>query len=107
MSEFTGNLPRKFFTFRHLGFESNAHSSPEERESENPQNVAETDEVNTVVVGETSRSPVEVPSILQDSLLGAESSLANLEDEDCDLTIMEKECVLTSNDDDVEDLSAL
>ena len=30
MSEFAGNLPQKFISFRHLGFESSAHNLPEE-----------------------------------------------------------------------------
>ena len=56
MSEFAGNLPRKFISFRHLGFESSAHKILEERESQNPQNVVERDEANTVEIGETSAS---------------------------------------------------
>ena len=39
MSEVAGNLPCKFISFRHLGVEPSAHKLPEERESENPQNV--------------------------------------------------------------------
>ena len=58
MSEFTGNLPRKFISFRHLDFESNAQKVQEERESENPQNVAESEEANTVEIGETNFSRV-------------------------------------------------
>ena len=57
MIEFVGILSRKFISFRHLGFGSNAHKVPEERESENPQNVAESKEANTVEIGETSTSP--------------------------------------------------
>ena len=57
MSEFASNLPRKFISFCHLGFESSAHKFPEERASENPQNVVERDEANTVEIGETSASP--------------------------------------------------
>ena len=41
MSEFAGKLPRKFISFRHLGVESSAQKTPEERESENPQNMLE------------------------------------------------------------------
>ena len=58
MSEFAGNLPRKFISFRHLGFESSAHNLPKERESENPQNVEEVVGASTVKIGETSNSPV-------------------------------------------------
>ena len=72
MSEFAGNLPRKFISFRHLGVESNAHKLPEERESENPQNVAESREVNTVEIGETSVSPAKSLCSLQDAPVRAE-----------------------------------
>ena len=69
MSEFAGNLPRKFFNFRHLGFESSAHKVPEERESKNPQNVVE---VNTVEVGDTSNSPAKFMSVLQNVPVSSE-----------------------------------
>ena len=60
MSDFAGNLPRKFISFRPLSFESNADNLPDEQESENHQNIAEIDEVNAVVVYETSTSPAKV-----------------------------------------------
>ena len=50
-SELLGNLQRKSIIFSHLDFESSAHNILEEREFENPQNVAEMDEVNTVEIG--------------------------------------------------------
>ena len=53
MSEFAGNLPLKFISFPHLGFESSAHKVPEERESGNPQNVEEIVGTSIVEVGET------------------------------------------------------
>ena len=53
MSEFAGNLPRQFIRFRHLGFESSAHNVPEERESDNHQNVEEVVGTSIVEVGET------------------------------------------------------
>ena len=59
MSEFAGSLPRNFFSFLHLGFESSAHNVPEKRESTNPQNVEEKVGTSTVEVGETSNSPRE------------------------------------------------
>ena len=65
MSEFAGNLPRRFISFCHLGVESSAHNLPEERESESPQNMAESREVNTFEIGETSNSPAKVMSVLQ------------------------------------------
>ena len=107
MSAFAGNLPQKFISFRHLGFESSAHNLQEERESENPLNVPDINEVNTVVVGETSRSPAKFTSILQGAPMRAESIGAWLGDEDRDLTMAEKDCVLTSSDVDEEDLSVL
>ena len=67
MSEFAGNLPRKFISFRHLGFESSAHNLPEEGESENPQNAMESREVNTVEVSETSASPAKGFCSLEDT----------------------------------------
>ena len=54
MSEVAVNLPRKSTSLRLLGFESSAYNLSEERDSENPQNVPEIDEVNAVVVSETS-----------------------------------------------------
>ena len=106
MSEFAGNLTRKFISFRHLGFESSAHKLSEERESGSPQKVAERDEGNTVVVGETSTSPAKGWSSLQGASMRAESIGAKLGVEDRNLTMVEKDCVLTNSDDDVEDLSA-
>ena len=106
MSEFAGNLPRKFLCFRHLGFESSAHNLSEGRESENPQNVVERDEVNTVEIGETCASPAKSFCSLEDAPVRVECIGAELGHEDRNLTMAEKDCVLTSSDDDVEDLSA-
>ena len=106
MSEFAGNLPRKFISFRHLGFESSAHNLPEEGESENPQNVAESRKVNTVEVGETSASPAKGFCSSEDAPVRAECIGAELGHEDRILTMAEKDCVLTSSDDGVDDLSA-
>ena len=72
----------------------------------NPQNVAGMDEANTVEIGKTSTSPPKSSSSLQDAPVRAECIEAKLGDEDRSLTIAEKDCVLTSSDDDVEDLSA-
>ena len=105
MSELDGNLPRKFFSFRHSGFEPSAHKLSEERESGSSQKNAQRDEGNPVVVGETSASPAKGSSGLQGASMGAESIGAKLGDEDLNLTMTEKNCVLTSSDDDVEDLS--
>ena len=106
MSEFAGNLPRKFISFRHLGFESSAHKFLEERESENPQNVIERDEANTVEIGETSASPAKSLCSWQDAHVRIECIGAELRHEDRNLTMAEKDCVLTSGDKDVGDLSA-
>ena len=87
MSEFAGNLPRKFTSFRHLGVESSAHNLPEERETEICQNLAESKEANTIEVGETSTSPAKGSFSLQDVPERAECIAARLGDEDRVLTI--------------------
>ena len=106
MSEVAGNLLRKFISFRHLGVKSNAHKLLEERESENPENVAESREANTSGSGETITSPAKSLCSLEEACMRAESIGAELGKEDRTLTMAEKDCVLTSSDDDVEDLSA-
>ena len=106
MSEIAGNIPRKFNNFRHLGIESSPHKLPEERESDYCQNVAGMDEADTVEIGETSSSPAKVSSSLQVAPMGAESIGAKLRGEDRILIIAEKDCVLTSSHDDMEDLKA-
>ena len=106
MSEFAGNLPRKFISFRHLGFESSAHILPKERESENPQNVEEVVGTSTVKVGETSNSPVKAMSLLQNVPKSSEVGMSEEVEKVQELTVAEKDCVLTSSDDGVEDLSA-
>ena len=95
-----------FNNFRHLGVESNAHNLPEEQESENPQNVAESKEANTIETSETTTSPAKSLSSLEEALVRAECIGAELGKEDLNLTMAEKDCVLTSSVDDVEDLSA-
>ena len=106
MSEFAGNLPRKFISFRHLGFESSAHNLPKERESKNPQNVDEVVGASTVKVGETSNSPVKAMSLLQNVPGSSEIGMSEEVEKDQELTVAEKDCVLTSSDDEVEDLIA-
>ena len=107
MSEIAGNLTRNFISFRHLGVESSANNLPEERESENPQNVAESKETKTIEIGEASTSPAKSSSSLQVAPVGAECIGAKLGNEDRDFTMAEKDCVSTSSDEDLEDLSAL
>ena len=87
MSEFAGNLPRKFISFRHLGVQSNAHKFPEERESENPQNVAESKEANTIGTSETATSPAKSLSSLEETLVRVECIGAELGNEDLNLTM--------------------
>ena len=67
MREIAGNLPLRFFIFCHLGFETSAHKLPEERESENPRNVAGMEQANTVEIGETSTSPPKGSSSLEEA----------------------------------------
>ena len=68
--------------------------------------MVERDEANTVEIGETSASPAECLCGLEDAPVRAECIGAELVHEDRNLTMAEKDCVLTSSDDDVEDLSA-
>ena len=97
MSEFAGNLPRKFISFCHLGFESSAHNVPEERESENPQNVEEVVGTSFVEVGETSNSPAEIMSVLQNVRVSSGIVESKCVQKDHELAIAEKDCVLTSS----------
>ena len=106
MSEFSGNLPRKFISFRHSRFESSAHNVPEERESENPQNVEEVVGTSIVEVGETSNSPAKVMSVLQNVPVSSRVVESGSVQKDHDLTIAEKDCVLTSSEEDMDDLNA-
>ena len=106
MSEFAGNLPRKFISFRHLGYESSAHVLFEERESTNPQNVAEVAGVDTAVIGETSNSPAKVMSVLLNVPVSIEVVTSGVVQQDRDLTVAEKDCVITSSEEDGDDLYA-
>ena len=65
-----------------------------------------TNEANTVRFGETSTSPEKSLPSLQGAPLRAESNGERSRDYDRDLTMAEKDCVLTSSDDNVEYLSA-
>ena len=105
MSDFAGNLPRKFISFRDLGFESSTHKLPQERESENPQNVEEVVGASTVEVGETSNSPAKVMSVLQNVPVSSRVVESGIVQEDHELTIAEKDCVLTSSEEDMDDLN--
>ena len=98
MSEFAGNLPRKFISFRHLGCESSAHKVPEERESENPQNVVEVDETNL--------SPAEVMSVFSNVPISSKVGVSEEVENDHELTIAERDCVMTSSEEDMDDLNA-
>ena len=106
MSEFAGNLPRKFISFRHLGLESSAHNVPEERESENPKNVEEVVGTSIVEVGETSNSPAKVMSVLQNVPVSSGVVESRSVQKDHELTIAENDCVLTSSEEDMDDLNA-
>ena len=106
MGEFAENLPGKFISFRHLGFESSAHKVPKEQESVNPQNVDEVVGTNTVEVGETSNSPAKVMSVLQNVPVSREVGTLGEVEKDHELTIDEKDCVMTSSEEDIDDLNA-
>ena len=106
MSEFAGNLPRKFISFRHLGFECSAHDVPKERESENPQNVEDVVGASTVQVGETLNSPAKVMSVLQNVPLSSGVGMSGGVEKDHALTVAEKDCVMTGSEEDMDDLNA-
>ena len=106
MSEFAGNLPRKFISFRHLGFESSAQYLPKEREAENAQNVEEVVGTSTFEVGGTSNSPAKVMSVLQNVPVSSGVVESGIVQVDHELTIAEKDCVLTSSEEDMDDLNA-
>ena len=95
MSEFAGNLPRKFISFRHLGVESSAHKLSEVRESKNPQNVEGVVGTSPVEVDETSNSPAKVMSMLQNVPVASEVGKSGEVEKDHELTRAEKDCVLT------------
>ena len=98
MSEFACNLPRKFISFRRLGCESSAHKVPEEQESENPQNVFE--------IGETNLSPAEVMSMFSNVPISSKVGVSEEVENDPELTIAERDCVVTSSEEDMDDLNA-
>ena len=106
MSELAGNVPRKLISFRHFGVESNAHKLPEERESESPQNVAESREVNTFEIGETSNSPAKVISVLQNVPVSSGVGMSGEVERDHEFTVAEKDCVMTKSEEDMDDLNA-
>ena len=104
MSEFAGNLPRKFTSFRLSGFESSALKVGEEQESEKPQNVEKVVGTSTVENGETSNSPDKVISVLQNVPVSSEVGLSGEKKNDHELTVAEKDCVMTSSEKVVDDL---
>ena len=106
MSEFACNLPRKFISFRHLGFESSAHDVSKERESENPQNVEDVVGASTVEVGETSNSPAIVKSVLQIFPVSSGVGMSGGVENDHELTVAEKDCVMTSSEEDMDNFNA-
>ena len=106
MSDFAGILPRKFLNFRHSGFESSAHNLPEKRPSEDPRNVEEVAGTSTVEVGERSKSPAKVISVLQNVPVASEVGMSGEVEKDHELTIAEKDCVMTSSEEDMDDLNA-
>ena len=87
-------------------FQINCTHLPEERESENPQSGAEIDEVNTVLVRETSTYPAKDMSILQNVPMSKEIVTSGVVHKDHQLTLVEKYCVMTSSEEDMDDLNA-
>ena len=78
----------------------------EERESENAQNVAVIDEGNTVEVGDTSNSSAKITSILQNVQMSSEIVVSGEKQRDHDLTVAEKDCVMTSTEEGMDDQNA-
>ena len=78
----------------------------EGRELGNPQNVAEIDEPNAVEVGEASNAPAKVMSVLQNVPMSSEIVTSGKVEKDDDLIIDEKDCVMTSSEEDLDDLKA-
>ena len=99
MSEFAGILPQKFISFCHLVVESNAHELPGERELEDPQNVVE--------VGETNLSPADVMSLFSNVPISSKVGVSEEVENDHELTIAERDCVMASSEEDMDDLNAL
>ena len=106
MSDFACNLPRKFNSFRHLGFEISAHNVPQDLESENPQNVEEVVEMSTAKVGQTPNSPAKLMSVLQNVPRMSEVVVSGEVQKDHELTIAEKDCVMTSSEEGMDDMNA-
>ena len=105
MIEVAGNLPQKLNDFRHFGFKSSADNLSEERESENLQIVAEIDEVNTVVVGETSNTPAKIMSFLQNVPMSIENVTSGVLEKNHKLTVSEKDSVMRSSEEEMDDLN--
>ena len=82
------------------------HTICQKSGSQNPQNVEEVVRTSTVEVGETSNSPAKVISVLQNVPVsnGVVESVSVQKDQE--LTIAEKDCVLTSSEEDMDDLNA-
>ena len=64
------------------------------------------EEVNTVEVGETSNSPAKVMSVLQNVPVSNEVVRSREVEEDHELTVAEKDCVMTTSEEDMGDLNA-
>ena len=79
---------------------------PEERESQNPQNVEEVVGTSTVEVGETSNCPAKVMSVLQNVPVSSKVVVSGEVQKDHELTIAEKDCVMISSEEDMDDLNA-
>ena len=106
MREIAGNLPRKFISFRHLGFEYQAHILRKEREVENPRSFAQPDEININVVIETSNFLGKIKSAPQTAPMVDENVASTAEKKDCNLIMAERDCVVTSSEEERADLNA-
>ena len=106
MSEFAGNLSHRLISVFNLIFESSAHNSPKELKAENQQTAEQVGEFDAAAVGETSSSPAKSMSVLQQPPMSVESVTSGVVERDCDLIVAEKHCLMTSSEENVDDLIA-
>ena len=108
MREFAGSLLGKFIiSFRHLGSKFSSQNFPDKQGIEYPQNSMPAGDVNTVLIGETSNSPAKLTSILKNVPNTAENVTSRIEKEGCKLMLAERNCVMTSSEEEVEGLIAV
>ena len=68
--------------------------------------MAESREVNTFEVGQTSSSPAKVMSVLQNVPVSSGVGMTGEVEKDHEMTVAEKDCVMMSREEDMDDLNA-